>query len=543
MQLIEIIDKAIPKENRKQLNNIHRLECEEVLDDLGYVDLNRNDDNLALDAQVIKSLVLLFRLEYKESFKAFHSYDQFSRIKEESLTEAELDFMQEITSMEGEFDLHKFTLEQIEGNKLLCRILNYRLNILSVFEVAINNSLSENCKRAFDQLKIWTNKSTDSEIITLIGDVDELTEVISYENSKQSLNHNFAFFGAQKKRFKIPAIEKGSNWDYFVQGAFGVKKAFTDQIETWKESKPASLDVGNKLNQLQLRLIQIRLWLYGSYEGKLDNDIGPLTVTAIDDALNFALGENSKAAEDILRSTIHYMGKEMWVVNVNYLFHQVFPNIFDYKEEDDVPFTLSEKIAELVDGVEEQGEKDELMASINERIDQSINEQPKRKVKTRGGRGFFKSIRRFFRNVGEIIKNGVRGIIDFLNSLFNRIKNGLRILLREIKKIVDMIKTALRFFFSKRMINSKGILTDYDSGFDNVTLVGNQETSIEAHKDKIEYIARSMEETSGFLGVTVKILISALKGPYGWLQLGIDLIKYLANTKFSYNNLSFRTFE
>ena len=52
MTFLDILEKEIPNSTQAQMKNVHRLECEEVLDNLGYMKLNRNDKNFKPDIKV-----------------------------------------------------------------------------------------------------------------------------------------------------------------------------------------------------------------------------------------------------------------------------------------------------------------------------------------------------------------------------------------------------------------------------------------------------------------------------------------------------------
>jgi len=547
MTILEILDSEIPTESQAQIKNVHRLECEEVLDNLGYVVLNRNDDNLELESGDFIAAIKEFRQEYGEAYKTFQDYDEFSNLEMVTLTEAEIEFMQKLSSLENEFDLHKHSLGDIASNKLLSRVLTYRLNILSVFEVKITNQLPDNIVTSLNQLKVWCNINDMAEIINLLGDVEKLSEAVSVSNNQSdSLSHYFAFFEAQEKRFKMPELPKGSNWEYFEQNFVFLDKKHTDKlIKSKKDKKKIEIHKDSPLNKLQLRLIQIRFWLLGTYEGELDSDIGPVTVEGIQDALLYAFeGSNSNADAHLLRNLVYYMGKDTWVVNVNLLFRHFFPNILDNENtKEKVPDTLSEKIVSIIGQLDKPEDKNAILSDINDRLKENSTEVTKRKVKTRGGKGFFKSIRKFFNKLVELVKMGIEKVKAFLAKLFTRVKNCLRILVREFKKIIDMIKTALAFFFSERTVNTKGLSTDYDFNFDSCTkLSGINKKLVDDHIQKINYITQSMKETSDFLGVVLSILIKVVKGPFGWVQIGLDVIKYLSRTNFSYNKLLFRSF-
>ncbi|WP_321297967.1 hypothetical protein [Marinifilum fragile] len=106
-----------------------------------------------------------------------------------------------------------------------------------------------------------------------------------------------------------------------------------------------------------------------------------------------------------------------------------------------------------------------------------------------------------------------------------------------------MAKTALSFFFSKRIVKTQNtnsqLITDYDFNFDSLTtVIGTDKELIEEHIRKNRWMSNALEEVSEFLGTLISIAIKIAKGPMGWIQLGIEVIKYLVDNKFKYNRLS-----
>jgi hypothetical protein len=180
---------------------------------------------------------------------------------------------------------------------------------------------------------------------------------------------------------------------------------------------------------------------------------------------------------------------------------------------------------------------------IDQQIKDEFTSPSNLKSKTRGGKRLLRSIGRFFKRIGDFIKDGIKWVIESIKNLFKWFKNGIKILVRELKKAFHMAKTALSFFFSKRIVKSQNtnsqLITDYDFNFDSLTtVIGTDKELIEEHINKNRWITKALEEVSEFLGTVISIAIKIAKGPMGWIQLGLDLIKYLADNKFQYNRLS-----
>jgi len=116
-----------------------RLECCEVLKNLGYIDLDWNTNDGPAPGELAEG-VGWFREENQTSSQAFpEGFEQggedeafrplleFSKQTPEPqgesvdrlLSEEELSFLHRLSSLEGEFDLHRFSPEQISSGALL----------------------------------------------------------------------------------------------------------------------------------------------------------------------------------------------------------------------------------------------------------------------------------------------------------------------------------------------------------------------------------------------------------------------------------------
>jgi len=212
-------------------------------------------------------------------------------------------------------------------------------------------------------------------------------------------------------------------------------------------------------------------------------------------------------------------------------------------EEERKMKTISEEFSSIVSKLDKEEEKKEVLSEIEKQIKDDFKAPSHSKSKTRGGKRLFRSIGRFFKRIGEVIKNGIKWVIEAIRKLFKWFKNGIKILLRELKKAFHLAKTGLSFFFSKRIVKTANgesqLTTDYDFNFDSVTtIVHSNQKLIEEHIRKNQQISEALEEVSEFLGSVISIAIKIIKGPFGWIQLGIELIKSLSDGDFKYNRLS-----
>ncbi|WP_321281726.1 hypothetical protein [Marinifilum fragile] len=524
---------------------IHKLECEEVLDNLGYIDLDRNSEKQTATLGQLKEGISLFRQEYELNKQDFHKgIDHFGTFKSQLLSEEELDFLHELSSLEGEFELHQYSINKIRQNPILSRVLNWRLGILSIFNKSITNQLSDDLTEHLNRLGSWCNISDHEQIIELLGNMEDLSIAIAKQDSyPKSRYQHLIYFKNSYKKLKDQDVKFTSNKKRFESRLAFIPKESQNTLNLVQKKK-VEFDSFEKdqLHQLMTRLVQIRLWLLGNYQGKLDNDLGPLSITGIHSLISYIHdsygGKQGYKMSDLLMR----LGNDWWVLNVSYLFKALLP-VLVRMESDKKMETISEEFSTIINKLEKEEDKKKVLKVIDQQIKDEFTSPSNLKSKTRGGKRLLRSIGRFFKRIGDFIKDGIKWVIESIKNLFKWFKNGIKILVRELKKAFHMAKTALSFFFSKRIVKSQNtnsqLITDYDFNFDSLTtVIGTDKELIEEHINKNRWITKALEEVSEFLGTVISIAIKIAKGPMGWIQLGLDLIKYLADNKFQYNRLS-----
>jgi hypothetical protein len=219
MSIQEIFKSEFLKpETEVNFTAIHKLECEEVLDNLGYIELDRNSEKQTATLEQLKEGISLFRQEYELHKQDFHKgIDHFGTFKSQLLSEEELDFLHELSSLEGEFELHQYSINKIRQNPILSRVLNWRLGILSIFNKSITNQLSNDLTKHLNLLGSWCNISGHEQIIELLGNIEDLSMAIAkqdfypgsdyrhliyFKNSYKKLKDQDVKFTSNKKRFE-----------------------------------------------------------------------------------------------------------------------------------------------------------------------------------------------------------------------------------------------------------------------------------------------------------------------------------------------------
>ena len=173
----------------KKFQLIQKQESEEVLDNLGYIAINQNMEDVDLSDEVILSGIRLFREEYLAFRSVFPGMLELDQSTEE-LTEDELEYLHKISSLDGDFALENYLLEEIHNSALLSRVLNRRLSILSIFQETITAEVSEQVPEQLEKLRNWCGLESISEVIRLTGDIDSLANQLANQDTYGESNYH-----------------------------------------------------------------------------------------------------------------------------------------------------------------------------------------------------------------------------------------------------------------------------------------------------------------------------------------------------------------
>lgn len=589
-----LFDKHFYAKGREGFAQVHRLECREVLDNLGYITADRNTENDGLTPGKLAEGIGRFREEHQTSSQAFPEggeqsgkdeafmrpptfYKQTPEPQSESvdqlLSEEELSLLHRLSSLEGEFDLHRFSPEQISADALLCRVLNFRLSMLGIFDITPGPHPDARWPFCLEKLAGWCGLTGHSQVIQLLGDAEKLSETLARQDRYPgSRYHHFVYFKSPVQRLsKRMQPQAGDEQRFRSRFPFIPAESIARFEQVISDRNQMDDEINDELNQLMTRLVQIRLWLLGTYPGKLDNDLGPLTLEGITSLMDYFRENFGKSKGYVLSDLLMHLGGDYWALNATYLFKAFLPVLeeMNEKKQSKRPTrTISEEIGRLLsDPSTSLQAKESILATINEELQNKppVAVNPQRKPRTRAGKGLLRSIGRFFRHVGELIGKGIKRVIRTLKKLFRWFKNTARVIWRELKEIYSPMSQAIRFFFSKRTITTvrggERIVTDFDGGFDSVTVLparsafgsetkyGPESKSraepksasaskfrakpksepesgllIQTHIRTIESHSQALTQASAFAGTIISIALKVMTGPCGWIRLGMEVI-------------------
>ena len=524
----------------------------ELLDNLGFVDIDMNDD-FALSKEAQTNALLQLENELDDS-----------SIKAAVTTQGstDLDKLSQTVEIDGSFSLSIHSLEEISSDPLLMRILNFRLHILGLTHSHQGKSFSEQSKDALKWLEQLFSLNS-SETVALTNDFEQLFEIFRakehfqnseyvgllyfnnavdsnvearYRNSRKKFLESFPDFGGDFNSEQKSIIRRTN----YRRPSAGVQASAPLSPQTAKKVRTLA---ATKLNAFGLRLVQIKLFLQGTYAGKLDSDMGSLGLQSILDYKDMENHEDEKLVDE--KHFVFRLSNEWWAFNLDYFLKLQSVGV-DAQEQ----VGIATKLENLSEGLTSE-DQPKFYQEVNKLIEKEHSPDVKKRAKRiKKSRGFFRSISKFFKKVGVIIKKGIKAVIKAIKRLFGWLKNGIRILLLEIRTAVRSLQKSISFVFGKRIIKTQNIVTDFDEDFDAISKLtlnagdenGGNNKIIQLHIRKLNDLKQDIGRTTHLLNNTLPLIVNLLTPPLGWLKAGIALVKALfefqSKNSFSFDNLS-----
>lgn len=535
------ISAEIESEEFDELDTHEQSMAEELLDNLGYLQFYDDDLNQPSSGTVL------------EAIDAFRTDLKITKVADRPqvgdlpfLTDDEQDFLGTLSSLEGHFQLHEYGLGDIESDPLLTRVLNFRLMALSLHNQHNEAQFDDKTTKAIEELKNWTGIETDSVVIQKLGDIGELIKLLNSKDTfENSSYHGILFFENNRdtqveRRFRnngaafrtglapltayareeiMPILDKR-----FDAGTFPAR--YKRRVEAYET---------DRINRLFIRVVQLQLWLDGTYDGRLDEDMGTMSLNAI-----YHLAEviNFEEPTPIIQpeTFIMKLNRNHWAINVRHFLSLVSMNI-DIAMQDKTVESVSVEVEKMSEGLADD-DKQKFYSELDGLIkadNVAAQNEKKKKRKSKNGRSFWRMVGGFFKKIGRVIVKGFKAIVNALRSFFKWIKNGVKALINEIKKAYSRLKNAVIFVFGRRKVSTGNIQSDYDFDFDVVTRITGPVSSqmIDEHKKHNDSIMSDLLKVMSFLEKALPLVINFLTPPLGWIKAGMKLVGLLLKNVFN----------
>ncbi|MGB0525845.1 MAG: hypothetical protein ACPGJS_22890 [Flammeovirgaceae bacterium] len=536
--LTETLFESFPQE---QLDQVGHEESEDLLDDLNYLAIDQNIDRV-ISEDAYHHALQTFRSECKQYLRQIDATLQLPYpLPATKLCQEEIDLLNRFTSLDNEFQLP--SLNQIYKNPLLRRIWSYRLRILD-FSI---HELEQDGELAIAQLRKWLGKTKFSvaTVIKLTGDVSQLTTELVKKNVIAGTEyHHIVYFNSLTKKKPANFSNSRQTFETYYQTEIRATPTNIQRFEatfTRKKKIEAYLEKpGNAaFNRFMIRLVQIQLWMLGTSDIKLDDDLEELNPDHIRDTWWLA----HQVREQLELSQLLFRRNKIWMLNVRTLLERFIPTVLRENRKNEAN-TISGQLLEVIEtGEGSTADQQEAYGEIKAQLEAPATSTKTRKKKYRGANKIWGAIKWVFQKAGKLLKN----IINAIKAFFQKIKDSIRRIWEEIRSTITAIREGLDFLFGRRIVHtesadgSQSVTTDFDHNFDSITQISGEvnEELLQQHQLRCQQKLASSTTTLASLRKIFLVIVDIIKmsNPLGWIQLGFKLVKALGKQLLS--SLSF----
>ena len=550
-------DNKIREEFKEAFEKLDEIEVIQLLSDLKYLPLKAFDDGIVQSSELERAIEK-FRLDYSSALDRpeASNLDQIKLASEimdeeeplpDELTNRELFVLKEITGLDNEL-----VIEQIKENQstLLSRVLIYRYRVYDLVRTILPNhkltsSVMDRLQGSAEEMGFTGDWLTFGN---LLADQQQLS---AFCMDSPLLSNNI--FG-DCVFIKVKS-EAGRDVIHELGGAIKRKRRFRNAIASdaaktiishltsndairREVTQHVDLYMTQTANIFMRRVLQVKLWIIGLYQGRLDHDFGPISIRALSDYLMTIMQNQNEGREELGR-ILYNLSNDQCIVNIRYLLTRHFipvektdvpveqssvAQIFDFVLEDKTAVRSLDANSKKTVKQESQRLKTTLETDLQKESRAIIGEKQPKRRQYRAKKGIMK----FFSRLFKFVKNAITKLLKLFERLFRVIKKRIKLIYDEIREAFRNFRYGLEFLFGKRIIDPTPFMTtDYDFDFDGITRIHSKPGAedIKTHTERIKKYASALYPTLNFVRIVIKWGIKIASGPIGWVKILIGIAK------------------
>lgn len=465
-----------------------RLDAIQLLSDLKYLPKRAFEDGI-ISNEEFKLAIAQFRDECHQSLTEKDNCSNFQQLWDESLinsaiyeegklSQEEILLLKDLTALEGEFVFN----QSPHSVSIAYRVAIYRFRIYSLIAPHLrpSESLFEAHINTFGQvLQQYKFEGDLHEFLNILGDQLLMSDFCKNSSfSTEGFIGPIFFFRVNHKnarrfnRLTGDRVRLTKPRD-FLDGIQARKlQSSLRKVLSRKPKKQIDNYILSNENMFMLRVLQIKLWVLGLYQGKLDHEFGPDTLDALKQFLEMIFEDSQKGEED-LKNILFVINKDQCLINFQYLLeNHIMP--LETQDEEENPY---EDYYQLLEGdyIDNENQKirnaakkldRELQSNLIAHSQKLITlKKPQRVYK--GKRGFKKLISKLTRAIKKVAGK----LLGLIRALIKLLAKTIKFIFDEIKEALLTFKRGMSFLFGRRKVSTQQhIITDYDFDFDGHTL-------------------------------------------------------------------------
>ena len=551
-----IENSSVRNEFHQAFKKLDYIELIQLLSDLKYIPIKAFEDN-NIDSTELANAIARFRSDYNDALE-LQDASNLNEIKLASefiepeeplpnqLTRRETFILKEIVGLNNELIIHKIKIGECT---LFSRVIIYRYRVYDLIRTVLpNHRITDN---VIKKLETSANgigfKNGWLELGKLLANQEALS---SFCLSSSVLSKNifgyciFIELSSKEGRKVIRGLGSDIKTKRRFPNAIASKVAQRIINKLISHNEPVEVTaqvngyINNIANKFMRRILQVKLWVMGLYQGRLDHDFGPLSIAALVEYL-MTITEREAIGKEELGRILYNLGNDQCIISIRHLIikhlipvetsdihenHSSVSQIFDFVLEDKTSVKSIKANKKKIIEAESQELKKNLEVNLRNES-KTILKKGKRKVRQYQAK---KGIMKFFSKLFKFVKNAFRKLLKLIKKLFRLIKKSIKIIYSEIKEAFQSFRDGLNFLFGNRIINpTSSITTDYDFDFDGITRIHSKPSSadIQEHTATIKRYASALYPTLNFVRIVIKWGIRIASGPIGWVKILVGIAK------------------
>lgn len=446
---------------------------------------------------------------------------------------AEMNLLHALVSLDGE--KHVRDIPQVGEEGLRVRLLQYQLDVYGMLAGEVGEPFQAENKEALKQVQGWLGLDLVEELLPLLADAEKLCAVLLASNVFPLHCSMFVFFdsdykgfrwlGDHPRRFERKLEEDISPLKFIeFQKLLAVRRLLLGRRIL--EPEAVAQINQSEVNRFVVRLVQVRQWMRGFYQGRLDSDFGPMTLESLED---FAEAHDVDLDEILVKAGHGEQDEDYWCLNFVALFRCMHNCDHGVKTE-----TVPELIEEFEANLEELGgpEKSVVFMGVGDSfMDQ--NRQARKDLPL--GRRLYLGTKSLVRSISLGMKKLLRTFVEGVKKLVRLGQNLAKLLFRMVREALRVFGHGLEFLFSKRTIttnqgNALGAYTKFDFDMDvmNFYRSGLGKEAMALHVQSVDQVVNGLYMSLELTGVVLNIAVNVIKGPVGWVKLAMVLARKFA---------------
>lgn len=441
------------------------------------------------------------------------------------------------TTLEGEVTLLRWP--KTGETSLVSRIVLSRLRLFGMFDLPADSPFPSGLTGQIRNRARWIaegNHWTALEILNRLSDIKALSQSVSTKiGQRYALLRGIEGISLpeQARQFKVKRTTK--------KGGGNADKRFkkTNSVTFLNLENPS----GRNWNELAVKILQIRLWMLGYYEGEIDSDWGHLSSAAYErfvDQYDFKKKKEFKIVKAKNGMLALRIGKvfETIIRDIDEMAESLERSEIDAalesesQQEDSAMWKVMENAyTEDRNSKGDRSDRSPLVRRSGDLITLDHSPNLKRR-RYHGWRGIFSAFGRFFRKV----KNKA---ISFAKGLIKALKKGLGYAMNIVRYVVGATRMAARItklaimrlqaWLLGRPVGSgafpKIIMTQYQMDFDTVCVIDRNcpPETIDQHSRLLDWMKISFE-----VMVTIATKVTGIVLALGnWLLMAWRVLKLI----------------